>query len=273
MNTVGVKGDKRGSRKFTSDAAYPWIFLTLFIVSWQIVSVVFNIPTYILPSPLEIVLKGIEIWRTLATSVLVTLKSVLSGFVVGSAVGMIFGFCMVYYPLVRKIFLPYIVAFQTMPKIGLAPLFIIWFGFGILTNVLIVSALSFFPVLVNFVTGLDQFNENEDRLMASYNASKNQSFFHVRLFRALPFLFTGLQLGIILSITGAIVAEFIAGDAGLGYLTILANNNLETEMMFCALILLGLLGFALYHMVTFFKGILMPWTTKTETLTTKDITI
>ena len=109
--------------------------------------------------------------------------------------------------------------------------------------------------------------------MASYNASKNQSFFHVRLFRALPFLFTGLQLGIILSITGAIVAEFIAGNAGLGYLTILANNNLETEMMFCALALLGLLGFALYHIVTFFKSALMPWTAKSETLTTKDSAI
>ena len=273
MNTDEVKGIKKFSRKFKSDSAYPWIFLILFIGAWQIVTRLFKIPTYILPSPIEIVSKGIAIWPTLAISVLVTLKSVLIGFVVGSAVGMVFGFCMVYYPLVRKIFLPYIVAFQTMPKIGLAPLFIIWFGFGILTNILIVSALSFFPVLVNFVTGLDQFNENEERLMASYNASKNQSFFHVRLFRALPFLFTGLQLGIILSITGAIVAEFIAGNAGLGYLTILANNNLETEMMFCALVLLGLLGFALYHIVTFFKSALMPWIAKSETLTTKDSAI
>ena len=268
-----MKGTKRFSSMFTSDAAYPWIFLIVFIASWQIVAGVLDVPTYILPTPLEIVLKGMEIWDTLAVNLLVTLKSVLSGFLMGSAVGMIVGFCMVYYPLVKKIVMPYIVAFQTMPKIALAPLFIIWFGFGNLTNILIVSALSFFPVLVNFVTGLDQFNENEERLMASYNASKNQSFFHVRLFRSLPFLFTGLQLGIVLSITGAIVAEFIAGYRGLGYLTILANNTLETEMMFCALILLGFMGFVLYHILTFFKEVLMPWATKTETLTTKESTI
>ena len=94
----------------------------------------------------------------------------------------------------------------------------------------------FLPVLVNFFAGLDQFNENEERLMASYNASKNQVYFHVRFFRALPFLFTGLELGIILSVTGSIVAEFIAGNEGLGYLTILANNTLDTPMMFCAFV-------------------------------------
>jgi NitT/TauT family transport system permease protein len=249
---------------------YPVIFLAAFVIVWQLMVGFFQVPTYILPTPIAILTKGIEIWHTLAHHLVVTLKEILVGFVTGAVVGAFLAIFINYYPLVRKIFLPYIVAFQTMPKLGLAPLFIIWFGFGLFTNIIIVMTLSFFPVLVNFFAGLDQFHENEERLMASYNASKNQIYFHVRFFRALPFLFTGLQLAVILSVTGAIVAEFIAGNEGLGYLTILANNTLETPMMFCALLLLGTIGFSLYHAMTFLKGVLMPWVKKTETIMTPE---
>ncbi len=258
---------KRIASKTKYDSYYPWVFLVIFLAAWQLAAGYFKIPTYILPSPLVIISKGVEIWPTLLRHSLATLKEILIGFVIGSIVGAFLAFFISYFRLARKMFLPYIVAFQTMPKLGLAPLFIIWFGFGFLTNVTIVTSISFFPILVNFFAGLDQFNENEERLMASYNASKNQIYFHVKLFRAFPFLFAGFQLGIILSITGAIVAEFIAGSEGLGYLTILANNNLETAMMFCALIALGIFGFVFYHIVDFIQKILMPWATRTKTLT------
>jgi NitT/TauT family transport system permease protein len=261
-------GKRLSARKY--DTFYPWIFLAVFIASWQSIAGFLAIPTYILPTPYVVILTGIEIWDKLVHNLLVTLQEIVLGFLTGSFVGALFAFIISFYPAVRKTFLPFIVAFQTMPKLGLAPLFIIWFGFGFFTNIIIVTALSFFPVLVNFFAGLDQSNEDEERLMASYNASKNQIYFHVRFFRALPFLFTGLQLGIILSVTGAIVAEFIAGNEGLGYLTILANNNLETPMMFCALILIGATGFSLYHIMTFLKGILMPWAKKTETITSTE---
>jgi NitT/TauT family transport system permease protein len=249
------------------DAYYPWLFLVAFIMVWQLAVQFFKIPKYVLPTPIAILSKGFEIRAVLGHHILVTLMETLVGFVTGAIVGGIAAFLIDYYPLVRKIFLPYMVAFQTMPKLGLAPLFIIWLGFGFLTNIAIVTSLSFFPVLVNFFAGLDQFDEDEERLMASYNASKNQVYFHVRFFRALPFLFTGLELGIILSVTGSIVAEFIAGNEGLGYLAILANNTLDTPMMFCALLLLGILGFGVFHGMSFLKTVLMPWSKKTETLT------
>jgi len=258
---------KKGPLKYNFDSYYPWFSLVIFLLVWQLAAGYFKIPTYILPSPLLIISKGIEIWPTLLHHLLVTVNETFIGFVIGSIVGSFFAFFISYFSLARKIFLPYIVAFQTMPKLGLAPLFIIWFGFGLFTNITIVTSISFFPILVNFFAGLDQFNENEERLMASYNASKNQIYFHVRLFRAFPFLFAGFQLGIILSVTGAIVAEFIAGNEGLGYLTILANNTLETPMMFCALLLLGIVGFVLYHIVDFLQKILMPWAARTKTLT------
>jgi NitT/TauT family transport system permease protein len=258
---------KKGAFKTRYDSYYPWVFLAICLMIWQLAAGYFKIPTYILPAPWAIISKGIEIWPTLLHHLLVTLEEILVGFVLGSLLGAFLAFFISYYALARKIFLPYMVAFQTMPKLGLAPLFIIWFGFGFLTNITIVTSISFFPILVNFFAGLDQFNENEERLMASYNASKNQIYFHVRVFRAFPFLFAGLQLGIILSVTGAIVAEFIAGNEGLGYLTILANNNLETAMMFCALLLLGIIGFVFYHIMDFIQKVLMPWATKTKTLT------
>jgi len=261
---------KKGPFETKYDSYYPWIFLVFFLLAWQLAAGFFKIPTYILPTPFAIISKGVEIWRTLVHHLLVTLKEILLGFALGSILGSFLAFFISYFSLARKIFLPYIVAFQTMPKLGLAPLFIIWFGFGFLTNIIIVTSISFFPILFNFFAGLDQFNENEERLMASYNASKKQIYFHVRFFRALPFLFAGFQLGIILSVTGAIVAEFIAGNAGLGYLTILANNNLETAMMFCALLLLGIIGFLLYRVMDFLQKLLMPWATKTKTLTTPE---
>ena len=261
---------KKNPFKNKLDSYYSGIFLIFFLLVWQVVGGFFKIPTYILPTPWLVIAKGIQIWPTLLQHSVVTLKEIFVGFVLGSLLGAFLAFFISYFSFVRKTFLPYIVAFQTMPKLGLAPLFIIWFGFGFLTNIAIVTSISFFPVLVNFFAGLDQFNENEERLMASYNASKNQIYFHVRFFRALPFLFAGLQLGIILSVTGAIVAEFIAGNAGLGYLTILANNSLETSMMFCALLLLGLIGFFLYHIMDFVQKILMPWVARTETLTSRE---
>jgi NitT/TauT family transport system permease protein len=258
------------SVNYIHDRHYPWIFLILFLLAWELLIRYLNVPGYVIPAPTSVVMEGIEIWDVLANHLLTTLKEVILGFLLGTAVGVFIAFSIAYYSIIRKIFLPYIVMLQTMPKLGLAPLYILWFGFGLLTDVIIITSISFFPVLINFLAGLDEFNENEMRLMSSYNASKNQIFFHVRLFRALPFLYSGLQLGMILSVTGAIVAEFVVGDAGLGYLTLLANNTLETSMMFCALILLGLLGFFLYYIMTLFKKILMPWSAKTETLTSRE---
>ena len=248
---------------------YPWLFLIFFLITWELVVRHFKIQTYILPSPLVIIKKGIEIRGYLGYHFLVTLKEVLMGFVLGSLIGATLAFLISYFRVLKLIFMPFIVAFQTMPKLGLAPLFIIWFGFTFFTNIAICAALSFFPVLINFFAGLDQIDEDEERLMASYNASKNQIFFHVRFFKSLPFLFTGLQLSIVLSVSGAVVAEFVAGDAGLAYLTILANSNLETPMMFCALILLGCIGFSLFQMSTFLKKIMMPWSIKTATITSE----
>ena len=113
------------------DSYYPWIFLAAFIIAWQLLVEFFKIPTYILPTPYVILMKGIEIWDTLAHHLLVTIEEIIVGFLTGAIVGGFLAFFINYYPLVRKIFMPYIVAFQTMPKLGLAPLFIIWFGFSV----------------------------------------------------------------------------------------------------------------------------------------------
>jgi NitT/TauT family transport system permease protein len=131
-----------------------------------------------------------------------------------------------------------------------------------------VVALGAFPVLINFVAGLEGIKQEEIRLMQSYNATKWQIFYHVRLFNSMPFLFAGLKLSMVLSVAGAVVAEFVTGHAGLAYLMLLSSSNLQIPLMFVCLLGLGVLGLALFMVVSMMEKVFMPWTKgKVQTIT------
>jgi NitT/TauT family transport system permease protein len=151
-----------------------------------------------------------------------------------------------------------------MPKVALAPLFVIWFGFGMTTNIIYTALVAFFPVLVNFVQGLEDVNLSEQRLMASYNASKWQIFRHVHLYRSLPYIFAGLKMAAVLALIGAVVSEFVAGDGGLGYYMVQTQNLLRTKEAFAALIILTLMGLVFYLAIDVLHRLLMPWARDTE---------
>lgn len=246
----------------------PVIFAVIITFFWEFLARILNIPTYLLPSPYKIAQSAYMNFGLIWGATIYTFQEVISGFAVGSILSIVLGILITYYSFFRRLFLPYIVLFNNLPKLALAPLFIVWFGFSFLTNISIVMALGAFPVLINFVAGLEGIKQEEIRLMQSYNATKWQIFYNIRLFHSMPFLFAGLKLGMVLSVAGAVVAEFVTGHAGLAYLMLLANTTLQIPLMFACLLSLGLLGLSLFMVVSMMEKVFMPWTNgKVQTIT------
>jgi NitT/TauT family transport system permease protein len=154
---------------------------------------------------------------------------------------------------------PVVVFLQIIPKIAIAPLFIIWFGFGFTPKLLLVFLLSFFPIVVASIAGFKSADPDILDFARTTGASGWKMFFKIRLPQALPDIFTGLKVGAALSATAAVVAEFVASDRGLGYLLLQYNGNIETPMVFATVVLLSLIGLAVYYVVEIIERITIPW--------------
>jgi NitT/TauT family transport system permease protein len=226
---------------------------------WELMTRVLTIPAYLVPAPSSILSALVDQRTLLLRNSQITIIETLAGFFIGSLFSIAFGLLVVFWAPAKKLFMPYMVVIQTMPKVALAPLFVIWFGFGLMTNIIFTSLIAFFPVLVNFVQGLEDVSQSEQRLMASYNASRLQMFRHVHLYRSLPYLFAGLKMSAVLAVIGAVVSEFVAGDGGLGYYMVQAQSRLKTADAFAALTVLTLLGLGFYAIVDAIHRVATPW--------------
>ena len=149
----------------------------------------------------------------------------------------------------ERIFYPYVVAFQTVPKVAIAPIIVIWFGYGAASKVVITATIAFFPLLANTIMGLRAAPQDQVDMMVSYTASRWQVFRMVRLMQALPYIFVGLDVAIVLSVIGAIVGEFVGAKAGLGYLILQKNFNFDMAGTFAILIILSLIGVGLHALI------------------------
>jgi NitT/TauT family transport system permease protein len=226
---------------------------------WELASSLFAIPRYLVPRPSEIAAAIVAERQALLSHGRLTAIEMLAGFALGSAFSLAFGLLVVYWPPAQRLFMPYMVVLKATPKVALAPLFVIWFGFGIRTNIIYTALIAFFPVLVNFIQGLEDVRAGETRLMASLNASTWQTFRHVHLYRSLPYLFAGLKMAAVLALIGAVVSEFVAGDGGLGYYMVQMQNLLKTTEAFAALVVLASMGLAFYAALDALQRVLMPW--------------
>jgi NitT/TauT family transport system permease protein len=222
-----------------------------FVISWEVAVRAFDVPTIILPPPSAVVqafwvsLKSGElVWHTL-----VTLFEILSGFALGAASGLVTGFVIALFPLAERILYPYVIAFQTIPKVAIAPIIVIWFGFGPSSKVVITATIAFFPLIASTITGLRAAPQEQVEMMITYTASRWQVFRLVRLPQALPYIFVGLDVAIVLSVIGAIVGEFVGAQAGLGYLILQRNFNMDMAGVFAILVILSLMGIGLHLLV------------------------
>lgn len=229
------------------------------LVVWQFGVTLFNVPTYLLPSPIEV---GETLWLSrgeLWEATLVTTGEVLVGFLLAVLVSVPIAMLIVSFKWFDRLIYPFLVLLQTVPKIALAPLFVVWFGFGILPKILVTFLICFFPILLDTMTGLRSSNPDMASLVRSMGGKTWAIFSKVRLPAALPHLFSGIKIAITLAVVGAVVAEFVGATQGLGYLLLRANANLETPLLFAAIVILTVLGLVLYYAISFIERLLIPW--------------
>lgn len=189
----------------------------------------------------------------------ITLYEILAGFAAGAVLGFVLGAAIGQIQLLETVLYPYVVAFQTMPKVAIAPLFVVWFGFGVTSKVVITATIVFFPVLANTIVGLRSAQHDQIDLMLAFTATRWQIFRMVRLPHALPFIFAGLDIGIVLAVIGAIVGEFVGAQAGLGYLILQRNFSMDTAGVFAILVLLSLIGIGLHGLAKLISRKVIFW--------------
>lgn len=216
------------------------------LVAWEVIVRATGVASYIMPAPLQVIERMADASDILLANSLYSLTSILSGFVAAVVSGFVLAVVISYSRWLQRLVEPLIVVLQVVPKVALAPLFLIWFGHGLAPKIIIVGTIAFFPVLVNTILGLKSAEGDVIELMESVAANKAQIFWKIRLPTALPFFFPALKMAALLSVIGAMVGEFVASDKGLGHLMILANVNLETDLLFAALLVVTAIGLALY---------------------------
>lgn len=231
--------------------------LLLCIVLWEVLVRLLKVPAYILPPPSQIMLRMQESAGLLLTHSAYSSMSIAIGFISAVASGFFLAIAIAYYSWVDKVAHPFIVISQVIPKVALAPLFLIWFGHGLTPKIIIVATIAFFPVLANTIVGLKSVEREVVELMQSVSASKAQTFWKIRVPTALPYVFPAIKVAALLSVVGAMVAEFVGTDRGLGYVMILGNTNLETDLLFAAILAVTIIGLVLYGIVDFLERLVL----------------
>jgi len=237
------------------------LLFALTIAVWEAVVRILQIPIFILPAPTQV---GMALYRGLASGLYVehlkyTLLETLLGFIVGSALGFFLGTAVAMNRYVEFFFYPYIIMFQSLPKVALAPLIVVWFGLGLTSKVINAALIAFFPLLVNTMVGLKSADEDRVSLMRSLAASERQIFWMLRLPNALPFVMAGLDVAMIFALIGAIVAEFVGAQRGLGMLIQSMNFNMDVSGQFSILLILSLVGLLLNRIITLIRRRVMFW--------------
>jgi NitT/TauT family transport system permease protein len=237
------------------------LLFVLSIAAWEAVVRIFEIPVFILPSPTQV---GMALYRGFANGLYIehlkyTLLETLLGFIVGSALGFFLGTAVAMNRYVEFFFYPYIIMFQSLPKVALAPLIVVWFGLGLTSKVINAALVAFFPLLVNTMVGLKSADEDRVSLMRSLAASERQIFWMLRLPNALPFVMAGLDVAMIFALIGAIVAEFVGAQRGLGMLIQSMNFNMDVSGQFSILLILSLVGLILNRIIMLIRRRVMFW--------------
>jgi NitT/TauT family transport system permease protein len=239
-----------------------WKVLATFVgvlMVWELAVRGLGVRAYILPAP-SVVLANLGTRApTVADAMLYTLQPMLIGYVMAIVIGVGLALVVAFSRTLQAVVYPLIVFLQIVPKIAIAPLFIIWFGYGLVPKVLLVFLLSFFPIVVSAVQAFRSVDPDIMDLARATGANAWRVFWKVQVPHALPLLFTGFKVAAALSSTAAVVAEFVASDRGLGYLLLEYNNNMNTPMAFATIIVLSLMGLILYGIVEVIERFAIPW--------------
>jgi len=237
---------------------FPILATIAFLAVWQGLVVALHVPELVLPTPLRVfnhLWQHRDLYEAFAVP---TTLEIIAGFLVAAGAGVLLGILVSFSRTANRTLYPLLVSSQMVPKVAIAPVFIIWFGTGFESKVLIAFLIAFFPIMIATMVGLQAIEPEMVRLFRSMGASQRVIFTKLRLPAALPNIFAGLKIGMSLAVVGAVVAEFVAADRGLGYYLLYANGQLDTPGVFGALLLLTVIGVVLYYVVEWSQRLFIP---------------
>jgi NitT/TauT family transport system permease protein len=249
---------RRESRARLTSLAYPILTIVLLIALWELLTRVFKVPLFLLPPPSAVATSVYANFGTLAANGWITIVEIVLGFALSILVGVPLALAIFLWPPFSRAVLPLLVSSQAMPKVAVAPLFLVWFGFGLLPKVLIAFLIAFFPIVISTAVGLSSIEPEKINLARCIGLNTMSTFFKVRLPNALPSIFAGLKISITLAVVGAVVGEFVGGDAGLGYLLMVANGSMDTPLLFAGIVALTLLGVLFYMLIEVGERLVLP---------------
>jgi NitT/TauT family transport system permease protein len=245
--------------KHVSRVASQIAVFAVFFVAWELIVDLMHVRPVILPSPSEVF---VSIWTHRAYLMMHTWPTFLAvggGFLFAAIAGVLIAIGIAYSKWVSEVTYPFLVAAQVLPKIALAPLFLIWFGFGLTPKIVIAALIAFFPIVINTARGLQSVDVELMQYMKSLGASWHEVFFKISLPWALPYMFASFKIAMTLAVVGAVVGECVASDRGLGYVISYANISLDTELMFAGIFVLSALGVLFFLAVVLVETALLSW--------------
>jgi NitT/TauT family transport system permease protein len=237
----------------------PLLGIVTFLLAWQIFVVVYNMPSYLLPSPRAIGNTFYNQLPILLKNGWVTVYEMLAGYAMAVCVAVPLAIAITSSKRFNEFVMPTMLFFQIVPKVAIAPLFLVWFGVGVTPKILVAFLISFFPIVIDAAVGLRSMSPEMGDLARSMGASRWQVFAQFRLPTSLPYLFSGLKVAATLAIAGTVVGEFVGADKGLGYLLLVTNSNMETPLMFATILALTIIGLVFYYLVELLESFLIPW--------------
>lgn len=243
----------------TTPAMRPFWLIIVLIIGWDLCIRLFKIPQYLIPTPWQVVQQLFREWPMLWREALPTLYATLGGFVLSALVGVPIAMWIAYSRLVESFVYPLLVFSQSVPKVAIAPLFVVWFGFGVIPKVIAAFLLGFFPVIVATVQGFKSIEPDVIDLARSMGANPLKVFLKFRLPQAMPAIFSGLKVSVTLAVVGAVVGEFVGSNSGLGYVLQKANGTFDLPLMFAALVILSMIGVLLFLVLELIERWVLPW--------------
>jgi NitT/TauT family transport system permease protein len=233
--------------------------VVVFLLAWQFLVPLVNIPDYVLPLPSVIANRFAETFMLQVASLAITAMTTLAGLAIALVVGVLLALLVVYFEGVKSVIMPFLAAFNSIPKIAIAPLFVIWFGLGVESKILLAFLLALFPIFVNSMTGLGEIEPDILDLARLAGGSRYRVFTMVRLMHATPYITDALKVAFPLALVGSIVGEFIGGNRGIGQLVLAAQFNLDTALVFAALLSITLFTTAGIGLITMFERRFLRW--------------
>lgn len=249
----------RAPRASITDWLYPTLAFIAFLLAWQLVVIVTQVKSFVLPQPLHVLERGFVSLDLLLANTPATVAAIALGFAGAVAVGIPLAIIMVASRPLESSLYPLLVGSQGVPKVALAPVLVVWFGFGVLPKVIMAMLIAFFPVVINTAVGLRSIDPNYLHLTRSMGAPAWRTYTRLLLPSALPQIFAGLKVAMALAIVGAIVGEMVGANSGLGYLLVVANGNLDMALVFAILVWLVLVSLLLVGAIDLAERFAIPW--------------